>query len=198
MRFPTCAWTWTWALQRASSRYCPHKRESALASTWPSLSSWLILCITIATTPTGHNPTFPVSLHGDTVHGAPPPFFHDSTSISAFLKSAETALLVICSLQVAGAALLQSSEAALARAAAAAAASRDSSPGAGAAGGQCTAAAMHTVSASSPIAICMAGKHCGPKALRTLRAGACCCGGQACGPWTAQGPHGGQACGPCT
>jgi hypothetical protein len=43
-----------------------------------------------------------------------------------------------------------------------------------------------------------AGKHCGPKALRTLWAGACCCGGQTCGPGTAQGPHGGQACGPCT
>ena len=43
-----------------------------------------------------------------------------------------------------------------------------------------------------------AGKHCGPKALRTLRAGACCCGGQTCGPGTAQGPHGGRACGPCT
>ena len=43
-----------------------------------------------------------------------------------------------------------------------------------------------------------AGKHCGPKALRTLRAGAYACGGQTCGPGTAQGPHGGQACGPCT
>jgi hypothetical protein len=42
------------------------------------------------------------------------------------------------------------------------------------------------------------GNTAGINALRTLRAGACCCGDQTCGPGAAQGPHGDQACGPCT
>jgi hypothetical protein len=39
------------------------------------------------------------------------------------------------------------------------------------------------------------GKHCGPKALRALRAGACCCGGQTCGPGAGRGRVGARPAG---